>query len=83
MDGKKMLKIMNNLESTTELNGILQKNIEWQKSNSDTLRIQLKKREDQLMSSNLQIQKLESKVSKWQTISLILGVVSTLLLLTN
>jgi hypothetical protein len=74
---------MNNLESTTELNGILQKNIEWQKSNSDTLRIQLKKREDQLMSSNLQIQKLESKVSKWQTISLILGVVSTLLLLTN
>jgi hypothetical protein len=74
---------MNNLESTTELNGILQKNIEWQKSNSDTLRIQLRKREEQLMSSNLQIQKLESKVSKWQTISLILGVVSTLLLLTN
>lgn len=83
MDGRKMLKIMNNLESTTELNGILQKNIEWQKSNSDTLRIQLRKREEQLMSSNLQIQKLESKVSKWQTISLILGVVSTLLLLTN
>jgi hypothetical protein len=74
---------MNNLESTTELNGILQKNIEWQKSNTDTLRVQLKKREDQLMSSNLQIQKLESKVSKWQTISLILGVVSALLLLTN
>ena len=83
MDGRKMLKIMNNLESTTELNGILQKNIEWQKSNIDTLRIQLKKREDQLMSSNIQIQKLESKVSKWQTISLILGVVSALLLLTN
>lgn len=83
MDGRKMLKIMNNLESTTELNGILQKNIEWQKANSDTLRIQLKKREDQLMSSNIQIQKLESKVSKWQTISLILGVVSALLLLTN
>jgi hypothetical protein len=83
MDGRKMLKIMNNLESTTELNGILQKNIEWQKSNTDTLRVQLKKREDQLMSSNLQIQKLESKVSKWQTISLILGVVSALLLLTN
>ena len=83
MDGKKMLKIMNNLESTTELNGILQKNIEWQKSNTDTLRVQLRKREEQLMSSNLQIQKLESKVSKWQTISLILGVVSTLLLLTN
>jgi hypothetical protein len=74
---------MNNLESTTELNGILQKNIEWQKSNTDTLRVQLRKREEQLMSSNLQIQKLESKVSKWQTISLILGVVSTLLLLTN
>jgi len=74
---------MNNLESTTELNGILQKNIEWQKSNTDTLRIQLKKREEQLMSSNIQIQKLESKVSKWQTISLILGVVSALLLLTN
>ena len=74
---------MNNLESTTELNGILQKNIEWQKSNTDTLRVQLRKREDQLMSSNLQIQKLESKVSKWQTISLILGVVSALLLLTN
>lgn len=74
---------MNNLESTTELNAILQKNIEWQKSNTDTLRIQLRKREDQLMSSNLQIQKLESKVSKWQTISLILGVVSALLLLTN
>jgi hypothetical protein len=83
MDGKKMLKIMNNLESTTELNGILQKNIEWQKSNTDTLRVQLRKREEQLMSSNLQIQKLESKVSKWQTISLILGVVSALLLLTN
>jgi hypothetical protein len=83
MDGRKMLKIMNNLESTTELNAILQKNIEWQKSNSDTLRVQLKKREDQLMSSNIQIQKLESKVSKWQTISLILGVVSALLLLTN
>jgi hypothetical protein len=83
MDGRKMLKIMNNLESTTELNGILQKNIEWQKSNTDTLRIQLKKREEQLMSSNIQIQKLESKVSKWQTISLILGVVSALLLLTN
>jgi hypothetical protein len=83
MDGKKMLKIMNNLESTTELNGILQKNIEWQKSNTDTLRVQLKKREEQLISSNLQIQKLESKVSKWQTISLILGVVSALLLLTN
>jgi hypothetical protein len=83
MDGRKMLKIMNNLESTTELNGILQKNIEWQKSNTDTLRVQLRKREDQLMSSNLQIQKLESKVSKWQTISLILGVVSALLLLTN
>jgi len=74
---------MNNLESTTELNGILQKNIEWQKSNSDTLRVQLRKREEQLMSSNIQIQKLESKVSKWQTISLILGVVSALLLLTN
>jgi hypothetical protein len=74
---------MNNLESTTELNGILQKNIEWQKSNTDTLRVQLRKREEQLMSSNLQIQKLESKVSKWQTISLILGVVSALLLLTN
>jgi len=74
---------MNNLESTTELNGILQKNIEWQKSNTDTLRIQLKRREEQLMSSNIQIQKLESKVSKWQTISLILGVVSALLLLTN
>jgi len=74
---------MNNLESTTELNGILQKNIEWQKSNTDTLRVQLKKREEQLISSNLQIQKLESKVSKWQTISLILGVVSALLLLTN
>jgi hypothetical protein len=83
MDGRKMLKIMNNLESTTELNGILQKNIEWQKSNTDTLRIQLKKREEQLISSNLQIQKLESKVSKWKTISLILGLVSTLLLLTN
>ena len=74
---------MNNLESTTELNAILQKNIEWQKSNSDTLRIKLRKREEQLMSSNIQIQKLESKVSKWQTISLILGVVSALLLLTN
>jgi hypothetical protein len=83
MDGRKMLKIMNNLESTTELNAILQKNIEWQKSNSDTLRIKLRKREEQLMSSNIQIQKLESKVSKWQTISLILGVVSALLLLTN
>ena len=74
---------MNNLESTTELNGILQKNIEWQKANSDTLRVQLKKREEQLMSSNIQIQKLESKVSNWKTISLILSVVSALLLLTN
>ncbi len=83
MDGRKMLKIMNNLESTTKLNGILQKNIEWQKANTDTLRVQLKKREEQLMSSNIQIQKLESKVSNWQTISIILGLVSALLLLTN
>lgn len=83
MDGRKILKIMNNLESTTELNGILQKNIEWQKQNIDTLRFQLLKKEDQLKSNNIQIQKLESKVSKWQTISLILGVFSTLLLITK
>lgn len=78
-----MLKIMNNLESTTELNGVLQKNIEWHKQNSDTLRSQLKKREEQLVQMNIQNQKMDQKLRTWKTISIVFGVISALLFLTK
>ena len=82
-DGRKMLHIMNNLESTVELNGVLQKNIEWQKANNDTLKHILRKREEQLYQSNNDLLKSQSEVTKWQTISAILGIVTTILLFTH
>ena len=82
-DGRKMLHIMNNLESTVELNGVLQKNIEWQKANNDTLKHIIRKREEQLYQSNNDLLKSQSEVTKWQTISAILSVISAILLLTN
>lgn len=82
-DGRKMLLIMNNLESTVELNGVLQKNIEWHKSNNDTLKHILRKREEQLYQSNNDLLKSQSEVTKWQTISAILGIITTILLFTH
>ena len=82
-DGRKMLHIMNNLESTVELNGVLQKNIEWQKANNDTLKHIIRKREEQLYQSNNDLLKSQSEVTKWQTISAILGIITTILLFTH
>jgi hypothetical protein len=74
---------MNNLETTVELNGVLQKNIEWQKANNDTLKHIIRKREEQLYQCNNDLLKSKSEVTKWQTISAILSVISAILLLTN
>jgi septal ring factor EnvC (AmiA/AmiB activator) len=72
---------MNNLESTTELNGILQKNIEWQKQNIDTLRFQLKKTEQQLAQSNYNITNLEKKVIDLKIFNISLAITTTFLII--
>lgn len=74
---------MNNLETTVELNGVLQKNIEWHKSQNDTLKHIIRKMEDQLYQCNNDLLKSQSEVTKWQTISAILGIITTILLFTH
>jgi hypothetical protein len=80
-DGRKMLLIMNNLETTVELNGVLQKNIEWQKANNDTLRILVRKREDQLLSANYKLTEQEKTMFKLRVYNISITITSLFFLI--